>query len=105
MRFAIAALSHETNTYATEISGYTDRDKFSIRIGDQILGYAGMDTYTGGAIDEYSAGEPGFFWLCGQGGYGIQMAPGLATFATRMVDGASTEEDRTLMDKVSPDRF
>ena len=52
MRFAIAALSHETNTYATEISGYTDRDKFSIRIGDQILGYAGMDTYTGGAIDE-----------------------------------------------------
>lgn len=50
-------------------------------------------------------GEPGFFWLCGQGGYGIQMAPGLATFAARMVDGASTEEDRTLMDKVSPDRF
>ena len=33
----------------------------------------------------YEHGTPGFFWLVGQGGYGIQMAPALARLAAALV--------------------
>ena len=52
MKFAVAALLHETNTYAVEVSGPTGRDHFTIRVGDEIMGLAGIDTYTGGILDE-----------------------------------------------------
>lgn len=52
MRFAVAGLTHETNTYAVEISGLTERRHFTIRAGADLLGYAGNDTYTGGILDE-----------------------------------------------------
>lgn len=52
MKFAIAALMHETNTYAVEISGFTERHDFIIRSGSELMGLAGVDTYTGGIIDE-----------------------------------------------------
>jgi len=35
----------------------------------------------------------GFFWLAGQGGYGIQMAPALARAAAALVIGRSLPED------------
>jgi D-arginine dehydrogenase len=35
----------------------------------------------------------GFFWLAGQGGYGIQMAPALARAAAALVLGQALPED------------
>lgn len=36
---------------------------------------------------------PGFFWLAGQGGYGIQMAPALARAAAAMATGGDMPDD------------
>ena len=33
----------------------------------------------------YAADAPGFFWLAGQGGYGIQTAPAMAMLAAALV--------------------
>ncbi len=41
----------------------------------------------------YDAEVPGFFWLAGQGGYGIQMAPALARAAAALVAGKSLPAD------------
>ena len=41
----------------------------------------------------YSDAVPGFYWLAGQGGYGIQSAPALARFAAAQVLGDSLPED------------
>ncbi len=41
----------------------------------------------------FDARAEGFFWLAGQGGYGIQMAPALARAAAAMVLGRSLPED------------
>ena len=35
----------------------------------------------------------GFFWLAGQGGYGVQTAPGMARLTAAMITGASARED------------
>jgi D-arginine dehydrogenase len=41
----------------------------------------------------YDTQAPGFFWLAGQGGYGIQMAPGLARAAAALVAGEPLPAD------------
>ncbi len=35
----------------------------------------------------YDPQQEGFFWLCGQGGYGIQTAPGLGEAAAALIEG------------------
>jgi len=53
--------------------------------------WAGLRTFAAdrSPVAGYGAGAPGFFWFVGQGGYGIQMAPGLARVAAALVvDGA-----------------
>ncbi|MCA8927316.1 MAG: FAD-binding oxidoreductase [Alphaproteobacteria bacterium] len=40
----------------------------------------------------YAPAQEGFFWLCGQGGYGIQTAPGLGAAAAALVEGEDLPE-------------
>lgn len=48
----------------------------------------------------------GFFWLAGQGGYGIQTAPGLSKLAASLVRGDTIESgSRDLVVALSPKRF
>ncbi|MGB6307312.1 MAG: hypothetical protein WBF89_05910, partial [Steroidobacteraceae bacterium] len=35
----------------------------------------------------FDPGSPGFYWLAGQGGYGIQTAPALARLAAAQITG------------------
>jgi D-arginine dehydrogenase len=49
---------------------------------------------------------PGFFWLAGQGGYGIQTAPAAARLAASLLRGdAKAEFDAALIAQLSPTRF
>jgi D-arginine dehydrogenase len=51
----------------------------------------------------------GFFWLAGQGGYGVQTAPALADIATYLLTGSHDLVSREIIDSVvseiSPDRL
>ena len=38
-------------------------------------------------VTGFDPATPGFFWLAGQGGHGIQTAPGLARLATSLIRG------------------
>ena len=53
--------------------------------------------------------KDGFFWLAGQGGYGVQTAPGLAQLTTSMITGTPLPEtmhlDSDLIDKLAPARL
>lgn len=52
---------------------------------------------------------PGFFWLAGQGGYGVQTAPGLSQFAAGVIAGrklaAPFDVLANLIDALSPARL
>jgi D-arginine dehydrogenase len=43
-------------------------------------------------VAEFDPRAPGFFWLAGQGGYGIQTAPALAMLAAALITGAALPE-------------
>jgi D-arginine dehydrogenase len=48
----------------------------------------------------------GFFWLAGQGGYGIQTAPAMARLASRLVLGAAApDEFAHLLEALAPSRL
>jgi len=53
--------------------------------------------------------KAGFFWLAGQGGYGIQSAPALARFAAALVQGHDIPQDiiaeGVTADALSPERL
>jgi D-arginine dehydrogenase len=45
---------------------------------------------------------PGFFWLAGQGGYGIQTAPGASTFAATLLRGETMPKE---LSEISPSQL
>lgn len=47
----------------------------------------------------------GFFWLAGQGGYGVQTAPALASLAAALCRGSVPDIDESIVLAVSPRRF
>jgi len=47
----------------------------------------------------------GFFWLAGQGGYGVQTAPALATVSAALCLGHKSPVAQPILDALSPDRF
>lgn len=47
----------------------------------------------------------GFFWLAGQGGYGIQTSPAMSALAAALVSGQSHSADDALINMLKPERF
>jgi D-arginine dehydrogenase len=53
--------------------------------------WAGLRTFTADRVPVagFAADAPGFFWLAGQGGYGLQTAPAMATAAASLITGCT----------------
>lgn len=73
--------------------------------------WAGLRTFTSDRVPTagFAPDAPGFFWLTGQGGYGLQTAPAMAAIAEALVTGGSwppgLAELGVLPDRILPDRF
>lgn len=52
----------------------------------------------------FAPGTEGFFWLAGQGGYGIQTAPALSRFAADLILGRETVLPQAIASALSPAR-
>lgn len=59
-----------------------------LRIDRPIATWAGLRTFAAdrSPVIGYERGAPGFFWLAGQGGYGIQAAPAIAVLAAALLE-------------------
>lgn len=89
-------------------------DKFEQASGASIQrlksSWAGLRTFVADKtpVVGFDPGAPGFFWLVGQGGYGIQTAPALARVACALALGETMPEDVTSqglrVDAISPNR-
>jgi D-arginine dehydrogenase len=75
--------------------------------------WAGLRTFApdGNPVVGFAAAQPGFFWLAGQGGYGIQTSPALASLTRHLICGGNA--DRGLfswdhppeMTRLDPNRY
>ena len=70
--------------------------------------WAGLRTFTAdeSPVVGFDQGAPDFFWLAGQGGYGIQTAPALSEIAAGLIlqDGVKSLDSRWI-DALDPDRL
>lgn len=53
----------------------------------------------------FAPDAPGFFWLAGQGGFGLQTAPAMAAIVESLVAGAPWPVDTAAPEELSPARF
>jgi len=53
----------------------------------------------------FDANASGFFWLAGQGGYGIQTAPALSRLTANLITNTKPDLGRDVIAALSPDRF
>jgi D-arginine dehydrogenase len=69
--------------------------------------WAGLRTFTSDRTPAagFGSGDQRFFWLCGQGGYGIQMSPKLAALAADIINDRVDGTDADLVRSLSPIRF
>ncbi|MFK7893329.1 MAG: NAD(P)/FAD-dependent oxidoreductase [Granulosicoccus sp.] len=70
--------------------------------------WAGLRTFAPDRIPVlgFDPRSEGFFWLAGQGGYGIQTAPEMSRLAAACVaSDAVTESDEALLERLSPARL
>ena len=58
--------------------------------------WAGLSTFTRDRTPTagFDPQAPGFFWLCGQGGYGLQTAPAMAEAVESLLTGAPVANGR-----------
>jgi glycine/D-amino acid oxidase-like deaminating enzyme len=69
--------------------------------------WAGLRTFSPDRtlVIGFDPGDPTFFWLGGQGGYGFQTAPGASQLVADIIGGTTSElSDRTIA-SLSPTRF
>ncbi len=66
-----------------------------LRVGRITGRWAGLRSFAAdrAPVAGFDPREPALFWLVGQGGYGIQMAPALARFAAAAIAGRSVPTD------------
>ncbi|MDR3509349.1 MAG: FAD-dependent oxidoreductase [Caulobacteraceae bacterium] len=73
--------------------------------------WAGLRTFAPdkNPVVGFQAQAPGFFWLAGQGGYGIQTAPAMARLAAALIRGQTAPQDiqdeGLALAEIAPDRF
>lgn len=72
--------------------------------------WAGLRSFVadGEPVAGYARDAEGFFWLAGQGGYGIQTAPAMGRLAAALVQGRELPDDMTRLglaaSELAPDR-
>jgi D-arginine dehydrogenase len=73
--------------------------------------WAGLRTFTGDRVPAvgFDPDAPDFFWLVGQGGYGIKTSPALGLLASSLLCGAGVPDELAALgvseDALSPRRF
>ncbi|MGP6088392.1 NAD(P)/FAD-dependent oxidoreductase [Antarctobacter jejuensis] len=69
--------------------------------------WAGLRSFTPDRtpVAGFAPGAEGFFWLAGQGGYGVQTAPALSRLTAAMITGAPPQMSESVLAALSPARF
>ncbi|MBR0656526.1 NAD(P)/FAD-dependent oxidoreductase [Plastoroseomonas arctica] len=68
--------------------------------------WAGLRTFTpDGSLAIGPGRAPGFHWMCGQGGYGMQTAPAAGALLAHLIDGTDPGALTAIIPAVNPLRF
>jgi D-arginine dehydrogenase len=83
------------------------REALAIDVRQVERSWAGLRTFSpdGSLVIGWDKRADGFFWLAGQGGYGIQTAPAVAMMAADLLLGRDVTATASIAARVDPNRF
>ncbi|RUS60889.1 FAD-binding oxidoreductase [Pseudorhodobacter sp. E13] len=72
-----------------------------------LANWAGLRTFSPDRVPVigFDTGDPAFFWLAGQGGYGFQSAPAASQLAADLLTGQGSALEAGVVASLSPQRF
>ena len=89
------------------LAAYRMEERTIVKVGRIHSRWAGLRTFTPDKHPAvgFAAGAEGFFWLAGQGGFGLQTSPAMAAIVESLITGSAWPVGDVARDDLLPDRF
>jgi D-arginine dehydrogenase len=97
----------QAEEYEMALAAFRVEEQTTMSVGRIAHRWAGLRTFTPDRRPAvgFAPDVEGFFWLAGQGGFGLQTSPVMARIAASLIAGAAWPLAEVLQAELSPDRF
>jgi D-arginine dehydrogenase len=97
----------QPDEYEVALAAFRIEERTTMQVKRVVHRWAGLRTFAPDRrpVAGFAADAPGFFWLAGQGGFGLQTSPVMAAITTSLIAGTSWPIEAVSPDELSPLRF
>ena len=97
----------QPDEYETALAAFRMEERTTVKVERIHSRWAGLRTFTPDKHPAvgFAADAEGFFWLAGQGGFGLQTSPAMAAIATSLIAGTASPVAEVTAEELSPGRF
>jgi D-arginine dehydrogenase len=97
----------QPDEYDVALAAFRMEERTIVRVERIHSRWAGLRTFTSDRHPAvgFAADAEGFFWLAGQGGFGLQTSPAMAAIAESLITGGSWPVPDVTRDELDPGRF
>ena len=97
----------QPDEYDIALAAYRMEERTSVKVGHIYSRWAGLRTFTPDRhpVAGFAADAEGFFWLAGQGGFGLQTSPAMASIAASLIVGGPWPVADVTPESLSPFRL
>ena len=97
----------QPDEYEVALAAFRMEERTIVEVSQIHSKWAGLRTFTSDRHPAvgFAPGSDGFFWLAGQGGFGLQTSPAMALIAESLIAGTPWPTDDIDREALLPDRF
>jgi len=97
----------QPDDYEVALAAHRVEQRTTMEVKRIVHKWAGLRTFApdGKPVAGFAADAEGFFWLAGQGGFGLQTSPAMASIAASLVVGTPWPVADVASEELSPRRF
>jgi D-arginine dehydrogenase len=97
----------QPDEYEIALAAYRMEERTTVKVGQIHSKWAGLRTFTSDRHPAvgFAPDAEGFFWLAGQGGFGLQTSPAIAAIASSLIAGEPWPTSDVSAAELSPGRF
>jgi D-arginine dehydrogenase len=97
----------QPDEFEVALAAYRMEERTTVKVGQIHSKWAGLRTFTPDRHPAvgFALHAEGFFWLAGQGGFGLQTSPAMAAIAASLIAGTAWPVSDVTPEQLSPGRF
>jgi D-arginine dehydrogenase len=97
----------QADEYEVALAAWRMEERTTVKVGHIHSRWAGLRTFAPDRhpVAGFAPGAEGFFWLAGQGGFGLQTSPAMAGIVASFIAGEPWPVDDVSPEELSPGRF